>query len=67
MKNWRTRKGLYEIHESTRKGQEVYHMVMTGDEISSWCKAKNEVYGYIPGLGGDRFYSCWAVVMRYVD
>lgn len=65
MANWRTTKALYEIHEASKKKEEVYHMMMTGDEISKWCNTKNEAYGYIDGVGGDKSYSCWAVVMNY--
>ena len=61
MKNWRTEKRLYEIHEVSKKTNEVYCVLMTGNEVAEWCKMKNEVYGYIDGIGGDRSYSCWAV------
>ena len=63
MKNWRTEKALYEFHEISKKQHEIYSMIMTGDEVSAWCKMKNEVYGYIPGVGGDKSYTCWAVLM----
>lgn len=65
MKNWRTEKALYEVHEIGRKSNEVYHMLATGEEISAWCKMKNEAYGYAQGCGGDRTYNCWAVLMTY--
>lgn len=65
MAKWRTQTALYEIHEISTKAHEVWHMSATGDEISAICKAKNETNGYVPGLGGDRTYSCWAVVMAY--
>lgn len=61
MNDWKNTKGLYEIHEVARGKHEVYSVLMTGAEVSKWCKTKNEFYGYIPGLGGDRSYSCWAV------
>ena len=64
-KNWRTDEGLYEIHEVTKKSHESYTMLATGNEIRDWCKAKEEIYGYVPGLGGDRSYSCWAVLLTY--
>ena len=64
-KNWRTDMGLYEIHEVTKKSHESYTMIATGNEIRDWCKAKEEIYGYVPGLGGDRSYSCWAVLLTY--
>lgn len=63
MKNWKTEKALYDVHEIGRKVNEVYSLYMTGEEISKWCKMKNEFYGYVPGLGGDRSYSCWAVLI----
>lgn len=65
MANWRTETRLYEITEICNKGREVYHMMATGNEISAWCRAKNEMNGYVPGLGGDRSYSCWAVQMEF--
>lgn len=65
MKNWRTKKALYEIHEISAKAHEVYSMIMTGDEVSEWCRRKNENHGYIKGLGGDRSYNCWAVLAIY--
>lgn len=61
MKNWKERTATYEVHEISKKNHEVYIMTMTGNEISNWCKAKNENYGYVEGLGGDKSYSCWAV------
>ena len=63
MPKWRTETRLYEITEINRKGKEVYHMLATGDEVSAWCKAKNEMNGYVPGLGGDRSYACIAIQM----
>lgn len=65
MKNWRTEKTLYEIHEISRTKHEIYHMVVTGDEMSKWIKNKNAVHGYIPGVGGDTSYTCWAVMVNY--
>ena len=65
MANWRTEKRMYVIIESRRNKREEYHMLATGNEISKWCKAKNEMYGYIPGLGGDRNYTCFAYYMTY--
>ena len=61
MTNWKERKATYEVHEIGKMAHEVYTMVMTGKEISDWCKARNDNYGYIEGLGGDKSYSCWAV------
>lgn len=61
--DWRTEKALYEVHEISKKNHEIYSLVMTGNEISEWCKMKNENYGYIEGLGGDKSYSCWAVLV----
>lgn len=54
---------LYEIHEISRKGEEVYVVQMTGRELKSWLQSKRDMYGYIPGVGGDRSYDCWAVEM----
>jgi len=60
MMNWKERTATYEIHEISKKNHEVYLMTMTGQEISDWCRVKNENYGYVEGLGGDKSYSCWA-------
>ena len=66
MKDWKTEKALYAIHEISKKKHEVYPMLMTGNEVSKWCKTKEETYGYIKGCGGDKSYSCWAVLLEYV-
>lgn len=52
---------LYEIHEISRKGEEVYILKMTGKELKQYVKTKREMYGYVSGLGGDKSYDCWAV------
>lgn len=65
MNDWRTEKALYEVTENSRKGTERYPMRATGNEISEWCRMKNEAYGYIEGVGGDKSYSCFAVLMKY--
>ena len=62
MKNWKTTKALYKVTEISRKGLEEYHLMMTGEEISAYLKAQNDMHGYIPGVGGDRSYSCEAVL-----
>ena len=61
MTNWKERIALYEIHEVSKKNHEVYSLMMTGSDITNWCKSKNELYGYVEGLGGDKNYTCWAV------
>lgn len=61
MTNWRERKAAYEIHEVSKKNEKVYVSIMTGQEVADWCRAKNENYGYVEGLGGDKSYGCWAV------
>lgn len=63
MKSWKTEKKLYHFIEMSKKGKEEYSLIMTGEEVSKWCKMKNENYGYIQGVGGDRSYSCVAVLM----
>lgn len=63
MAKWRTEKRLYEVHEIGRGINEVYTLYCTGNEISQWCRTKNEMNGYVEGLGGDRSYGCWAVQM----
>ena len=65
MKNWRTEKALYHFTEISRSKKEEYNMMMTGDEVSAWCKMKNEFYGYVPGCGGDKSYTCIAVLVAY--
>lgn len=65
MRNWKEEIGLYEVHEISTKKHEVYCLKVSGNEISRWCKTKNEAYGYISGLGGDRSYTCWAVRVDY--
>lgn len=61
MLSWKEREALYEIHEFTKKGHEVWGIYATGAEISKILKAKNEMNGYVEGLGGDKNYACWAV------
>ena len=56
-------KHLYKITEIGKGHFEVYSLVMTAKEIASWLKMKREVYGYIPGVGGDRTFDCFAVKM----
>lgn len=55
---------LYEIHEISRKGEEVYTLMMTGKELKEYLKGKRDMYGYIPSLGGDKSYDCWAVELQ---
>ena len=56
---------LYEIHEiSNKKPDEVYTLMMTGEELKEYLKTKREMNGYIPGLGGDKSYDCWAVEVQ---
>jgi len=55
---------LYEIHEISRKGDTVYTLMLTGKELKDYLKSKREMYGYIPGLGGDKSYDCWAVEVQ---
>lgn len=62
MKNWRTEKALYSITEISQHRCETYPMMATGDEIKEYLKAKRESHGYVPGLGGDRTYDCFAVL-----
>ena len=62
MKNWRTEKAIYEIHEIKRGQHEIYKLMMTGNEVSEWTKMKNSVYGGSRVDGGDPSYCCWAVI-----
>lgn len=65
MKKWMTETRLYEITEISKKSKEIYHMKATGKEVAEWCKMKNDAYGYVDGVGGDRSYSCYAVLMTF--
>lgn len=58
------KKNLYEVHEISKKAHEVYPVWMSENELKDFLKAKSDCYGYIPGVGGDKSYSCWAVLMR---
>lgn len=64
MKSWRTEKALYSITEISRYKYETYPIIATGDEIKTYLKAKRENHGYIPGLGGDTTYDCFAVLVK---
>ena len=64
MKDWRTETALYHVIEYSKSGREEYDMMATGSEIAQWCKTKEEFYGYVPGLGGDKNYSCVAWKVR---
>jgi hypothetical protein len=56
---------LYEIHEISNKNPDkVYTLMMTGKELKEYLKGKREMYGYIPGCGGDKSYDCWAVEVQ---
>ena len=64
MKNWRTEKALYQITEISKKKYEQYPIMATGDEVKALLKAKRDAYGYVTGLGGDKSYDCFAVLMK---
>lgn len=55
---------LYEVHEISKKKNDVYNVMMTGKELKDYLQAKRDMYGYIPGLGGDKSYDCWAVELQ---
>jgi len=51
---------MYQVTEhSNKKGYpKSYMMNFENDqEFGKWLKAREEYYGYIPGLGGDKTYS----------
>ena len=62
MLKYRTTNQLYTIYEISKKGTETHHRVGTEAEITAYLKSLNEMNGYVPGLGGDRSYSAWAVL-----
>ena len=64
MKNWRTEKALYQITEVSRRKVETYPMYATGDEIKSFLESKRMAHGYVPGLGGDATYDCFAILAQ---
>lgn len=51
---------LFTVAETCKKGTEFYHLTMTDAEMSAYLKAKQEMNGYVPGLGGDRSYGITA-------
>lgn len=56
---------VYEIHEVSNKQEDkVYTLMMTGKELKKFLQGKREMYGYIPGCGGDKSYDCWAVEVQ---
>ncbi len=59
-------KKLYYITERTSpRKSETYGILATEEEIKKILKAKREMYGYIPGVGGNRNYSCYATLATY--
>lgn len=56
-------KKLFEITEISKSNLERYFLKMTEEEVKVWCKMKREAYGYIEGVGGDRSYDCFAVLI----
>lgn len=66
MKNWEQAEGYYDIIEMNKKKVEKYPVRMTGKEVSEFCKAKMYFNGYVEGVGGDRSYSCIAILRAYV-
>lgn len=65
MRSWRTEKALYQIREIGKGINSTHTRIATGEEIAAILKAKNEMNGYIPGLGGDKTYSATAVLLTY--
>ena len=59
------KKRLFIVVESTKKSQEIYNIYMSENEIKAYCKTKNEFYGYIEGIGGDKSYTCFAYYAQY--
>ena len=58
-------KKCYRVTEISRSKIENYTMWATTQEIKAWCKMKRDAYGYINGVGGDRSYDCFAVLVNY--
>lgn len=65
MKRSKTEPRLFVVIETSKKTHEQYHLYMTEAEIKAWCKTKNEAYGYIEGVGGDKSYTCFAYYAEY--
>lgn len=51
---------MYQVVETGKGIRKTYMMMFTEQEISEYLKGKNEMYGYIPGCGGDKMYSAVA-------
>ena len=52
----------YLITEIGRGRLETYAMRATPSAIHQYCKSKRALYGYEPGVGGDRSFDCFAVL-----
>ena len=59
------KKHLFTVREVGRGIDKEYSMMMTDDEMTKFLKAKNDMNGYLPGLGGDRTYSAIAWYCEY--
>ena len=51
----------FKITEISNHKIESYYVRMTTDEVKIFLKNKRNAYGYIPGVGGDRSYDCYAI------
>lgn len=59
------KKHLFTVKEIGRGIDEEYPMMMTDDEMTKFLEAKNDMNGYLSGLGGDRTYSAIAWYCKY--
>lgn len=48
---------MFQVVETGKGIRETYTLMMTDEEMSKYLSGKNDMYGYIPGLGGDKSYS----------
>ena len=58
-------RNLYQITEIHKAKIETYAVKMSESELKVFLKNKRQVYGYISGIGGDRNYDCFAVLLVY--
>ncbi len=58
-------KRIYEITEMWRNKLERYCLKVSVEELKDYLKSHRESNGYIEGVGGDKSYECYAVLMEF--